>query len=103
LSYLTDLEFLTKISYHKHKTVYARITALGFDESPIELIEGKVLSGSINVDGASAVRRSCSLSLISEGIKLNEYVWTLNTKFKLEVGLYNFVDQVKYPEILWFP
>ena len=92
MSYLTDLEFLTKLSYHKHKSVYARITALGFDESPIELIEGKVLSGSINVDGASVVRRSCSLSLISEGIKLNEYIWTLNTKFKLEIGLYNFVD-----------
>lgn len=103
MNYLTDLNFLSDLSKYKQKTIYGRITALTFDEKPVEQIEGKIISGSINVDGKSAVRRSCSLQMISEGIDLNNFIWTLNTKYKLEIGLYNFIDQTKYPEILWFP
>lgn len=103
MNYLTDFSFLCELAKHKQKITYARITALSFDESPIEKIEGKVTSGSINVDGGSAMRRTCSLSLISEGVNINNFVWTLNTKFKLEIGVYNFVNQTDYPEILWFP
>jgi hypothetical protein len=41
--------------------------------------------------------------MVAEGFDYSAFIWGLNTKFKLEVGLYNFVDQVNYPEILWFP
>jgi hypothetical protein len=61
MNYLTDLNFLSDLSKYKQKTIYGRITALTFDEKPVERIEGKIISGSINVDGKSAVRRSCSL------------------------------------------
>jgi hypothetical protein len=36
-----------------------------FDELPIETIEGKITTGSINIDGSSAVRRSCSLTMVT--------------------------------------
>jgi hypothetical protein len=57
--------FLSKLDKCKNKTIYARITALQFNETPIEYIEGRVTQGSINIDGDSAVRRTCSLSMIA--------------------------------------
>jgi hypothetical protein len=39
---LYDKEFLLKLDKSKNKTIYARVTALQFNESPIETIEGRV-------------------------------------------------------------
>jgi hypothetical protein len=58
-------EFLLKLDKDRIKTTYARITALTREELPIETIEGRVTQGSINIDGASAVRRTCSLTIVS--------------------------------------
>jgi hypothetical protein len=60
-----------------------------------------VTGGSVNIDGDSAVRRTCSLSLFTENTDLTEYYWTLKTKFKLEIGIENNIDP-KYPDIIWF-
>jgi hypothetical protein len=54
------------------------------------------------VDGASAVRRTCSLTIAAPDFNYNDYYWGLNTKFKLEIGLENYVD-TSYPDIIWFP
>lgn len=96
-----DREFLLKLDKTKNKIIYARITALTFDEQPIETIEGRITQGSINVDGKSAVRRTCSLTMIAENFDYQNYYWGVNTKFKLEVGVSNFIDS-KYPDIIWF-
>ena len=98
---LYDKEFLLKLDKSKNKTIYARITALQFNESPIEYIEGRVTGGSINIDGASAIRRTCSLTMVAQDFDYNDYYWGLNTKFKLEVGLENLVDST-YSDIIWF-
>lgn len=98
---LYDKQFLLKLDKDKNKTIYARITALQFDESPIEYIEGRVTQGSINIDGDSAVRRACSLSIICQDFDYSDYYWSINTKFKLEVGLENHVDNA-YPDVIWF-
>ena len=50
----------------------------------------------------SALRRTCNLTLVARDININNYYWGLNTKFKLEVGVKNIVDN-KYPDIIWFP
>ena len=101
--YLFDKAFLKKLDYHREKETYIRIISLTNDEYPREQIEGKATGGSINVDGASAVRRSCSLSLIAleDDIILTDNFWCYNNKFKLEVGLKNLIDN-KYPDIIWF-
>jgi hypothetical protein len=78
------------------------VTALSFQERPITTIEGRITSGSINVDGDSAVRRTCSLSLVAENFDYSNYTWGMNTKFKLEIGIKNIIN-VNYPEIIWFP
>lgn len=96
-----DNEFLLKLDKAKNKTIFARITALTFEEYPIETIEGRVTQGSVNIDGASAVRRSCSLTMVAQDFKYNDFYWGLNTKFKLEVGVENNIDPT-YPKIIWF-
>lgn len=102
-NYLFDNQFLKKLDYHKEKETYIRIISLTNDEYPRETIEGQATGGSVNVDGASAVRRSCSLSMLvldTDTIITDEF-WCYNNKFKLEIGLKNLVDN-KYPDIIWF-
>ena len=98
-----DKEFLKALDYHREKTTYVRITALSNDEYPREEILGRATGGSVNVDGASAVRRSCSLSLLAleTDAILTEPYWCYDNKFKLEIGLKNNID-TRYPDIIWF-
>lgn len=102
-SYLLDKEFLKQLDYSKGKEVYVRIISLTNDEYPRETIEGRITGGSINIDGASAVRRSCSLSMIvlEEDVIINDSYWCYDNKFKLEIGLKNLIDK-RYPDIIWF-
>ena len=60
-----DKDFLLALDKMREREVYARVTALNFQEAPITTIEGRITTGSINVDGDSAVRRTCSLTLIA--------------------------------------
>lgn len=105
---MNDYDFLYALDSTKARTVYARVTLLNFDESPIEAIEGKITSGSINVDGASAVRRSCSFSMVAAVIDTSAYSWGLHSKFSFEVGLENpfYGNPVSpystRPRIIWF-
>ena len=102
MNYLQDQVFLQNLDEHRNKIIYAKIISLTKDEFPQEEITGKVTSGSINIDGTSAVRRTCSLSLIAKDVKLNSFYWGLQTKFKLFIGVENHID-TKYPDIIWFP
>lgn len=117
---LLDIEFLKKLYSHHHREIFARVTALTFDERPIECIEGRITGGSVNIDGTSSMRRSCSLTMVAHDVNINDYYWGLNNKFKLEIGLklaesiknytywdddvYRYVSPYKnYPDIIWFP
>ena len=94
--------FLKELDNFKHKEIYAKIIALNFNESPIETIEGRATAGSINVDGNSAVRRTCSLTIVAENFNYKDYLWGVKTKFKLEIGVRNFINP-HYEDIIWFP
>ena len=98
---MLDQFFLTKLDLTKDKQLYAKIILLNKNEEPIEEIQGRITAGSINIDGASAVRSTCSLTLISEKIDINNTYWTLNNKFRLEIGVQNKIDK-QYPDIIWF-
>ena len=103
-NYLLDQDFLKKLDAHRNRTTYVRLIALTFDESPIESLEGSVTQGTINIDGASAVRRTCSLTMVvKDNTSINKQYWGLKHKFKLEIGLKNTIDTNKYPDIIWFP
>ena len=101
LNMLYDKEFLSQLDKSKNKIIYARITALNFDESPIEMIEGRVTGGSVNIDGSSAVRRTCSITMVAQDLNFNEFYWGLNTKFKLQIGVQNLINS-SMPDIIWF-
>ena len=100
--YLLDEQFLNKMAEQKQRNIYARIISLDINENPIEQIEGKITTGSINIDGSSAVRRTCSLTMVSQEVNITDYYWGVKTKFKLEIGLKNNINK-KYPDIIWYP
>lgn len=102
-NYLLDSDFLKKLDYSNNKEIYVRIIALTNDEYPIEEITGRTTGGSINIDGSSAVRRSCSLSMVAletDNIVTDD-IWSYNNKFSLEIGVKNYIDN-NYPDIIWF-
>lgn len=93
--------FLEQLDKNRHRNIYARITLLTFDEKPIEFIEGKVTGGSVNIDGTSCLRRTCSLTMVTPNLDTNMYYLGLERKFKLEIGLENNIND-SYPNIIWF-
>lgn len=99
--YMLDRDFLRELDHQRQRVLWAKIIALTNDEDPVEEIQGRITTGSINVDGNSAVRRTCSLTLAAKEFQLHDYYWGFNTKFRLFIGLTNTVNN-KYPEIIWF-
>lgn len=102
-----DNTFLEKLVNEKIQTVYGKIITYTFDETPLSSIEGRVSGGTIQVNGASAVRRTLSLSMVTKPETANiEDVAneiSLNKKIKVYVGRKNgFADYQKYGEIVWF-
>lgn len=102
-----NYDFLNEVISHRSHVVYARVILLNLDETPIETIEGRITSGSINVDGASAVRRTCSFSMVSSVLDTSAYQWGIHSKFSFEVGLENpfFGTEKNWagaPQIIWF-
>lgn len=100
-NYSTD--FLKQLDKEHNRTTHVRITSLSLNDIPMERIEGRITGGSINIDGKSAIRRSCSLSLLAQedDTIVTDIYWAYNTKFKLEIGLTNNID-LNYPDIIWF-
>lgn len=129
---LNDKEFIKKLDKNHQRELYAKIISLTTDELPVEEISGQVSQGTISIDGTSAVRRTCSLTIVADRVNINEYYWSFTTKFKLLIGL-KVPDDLKleekqrlgytidnetgkpvlngaveykyqeYPDIVWFP
>lgn len=53
------------------------------------------------MDGSSAVRRTCTLSLVANEVNINDFYWSQNTKFKVAIGVQNTIDS-RYPDVIWF-
>lgn len=100
-SYLLDKDFLMSLQSSHHREIYARITTLSWDEHQLEYIEGKITGGNINIDGTSALRRTCSLTMIAQNVDLSNFHWGMHTKIRLEIGLLNKINS-NYPDICWF-
>lgn len=98
---MLDSDFLTQLAMEKEREIYAKVVALDIDENPIEEIQGRVTQGSVPVDGNSIVRRTCSLTMVAHEMNINDYVWGLETKIKLFIGLRNKLNS-NYPPIIWF-
>lgn len=99
-------EFLKRLTEEQtQKENIVKITVLNFiDEVPIQEITGRVTSGSLQLNGNSAVRRTCNSVTIISDIQEEEIdaQWALENKFSLKLGVYNFIDP-NYDPIIWFP
>ena len=106
ISYLRDASFLDALTKEKVKTVYTRINLLNKDELPIEKIEGKITTGSINIQGNSAVRRTGSLTFVvkpeeADVTNVNNII-SINKKVSIFIGVENSINP-NYEKIIWFP
>lgn len=100
---MLDSNFLKQLDNFTQREIYAKIISLDWNENAVAEITGNIVSGSISVDGSSAIRRTCSLTVISDNKngQLNETYWALKTKFAVLIGLKNFVDNI-HDDIIWF-
>lgn len=106
--YLNDEDFLTELYSYKLPEQYVKITILDWLENPLKEIQGLVTGGNLNLDGKSALRRTCSLSayIDEETASITEVdnLFSLNKKMYLEIGLKNAVpNRYKQYETIWFP
>lgn len=104
--YLKDSEFLKRLDLENLKQYYVKIIVLTMDELPIRAIEGRVSTGSINIDGSSSVRRTCNLTFLAEHGEKNDLtnidsLLSINKKIQIEIGLENLIDD-RYDDIIWF-
>lgn len=98
-----DKNFLKRLDLNRTKETYIKIISLTNEDLPVEEITGQATGGSINIDGTSSVRRSCSLSMTAtkEDNIITDKYWAYNHKFKLQIGLKNTIDHTQ-PGIIWF-
>ena len=107
-TYLKDKDFLKKMDEQRLREQFVKITLLNWNEDPVEEIQGLATGGTINLDGKSSLRRTCSLSIF---LKDNDYSgitnvgnkFAINTKVYVEVGFTNNTDQYKKYPIIWYP
>ena len=109
-SYLNDLQFLKEIDLMKVKEQYVKITVLDSLERPLKEIQGTVLTGSLNLDGKSIIRRTCNLSIYIDKNNNNinsiqNNLFTSDKRIKLEIGFINNTLNPMYSnyDIIWFP
>lgn len=125
--FLQDKDFLKKLDNLRIKEQYIRLTILSWNEEPIVEIQGKAISGSLNLDGSSSLRRTASFSMFAEerenDLSKIDQTLAINRKAKLEIGFLNTVPnyyytvedeahnkhifevnyQKQYGDIVWFP
>lgn len=105
--YLYNSDFLLEVDNMKIKNQYVKITLLSWKEEAIEEIQSQTISGNINIDNNSAIRRTASLQIY---IPEDEVDYTsaaskisINKKIKVEMGIQNTLNKYTDYNILWFP
>lgn len=105
--YLRDKNFLKTIDRISLKEEFAKITILNWQERPVEDIQGKVSSGTLNINGNSSLRRTCNLTILIDENNSNitsvKNSLSINKKIKLDIGIKNNTSQYSEYDIIWFP
>lgn len=105
--YLRDKNFLKQLDKIKLKESFIRIVILNWKENPIEEIQGKARSGTLNINGNSSIRRTCNLTVLIDNNNYNitniKNLLSINKKIKLEIGIKNNTISYKEYDIIWFP
>lgn len=106
--YLQDSTFLSMVDTLQIKEQYVKITVLDWLEQPIQEVQGLVTDGNGNLDGKSAMRRSCNLQAFIPNEELSNItnvnnLFSINKKIYLEIGFKNTTGYYKEYPILWYP
>ena len=104
-SYKQDKDFLKAIDEEKIQTHYVKIEVLDMSEKPIIDIQGRCLPGaSINIDGSSNMRRTCSINFVAEegdnDLTNIDNLLSINKRIAVYEGIENNIDD-RYPDIIW--
>ena len=91
---------LEKLVNEKIQTTYAKIVTYSFDEKPLSSIEGRVSGGSIQANGASAVRRTLSLSMVAKPEIAN--IENLDNEIAINKKIKVYIGRLVENEIMWF-
>lgn len=110
-NFLNDRAFLLKVNKHKVREYHAAIMCLDFEtEKPLARLEGKVVSGSLNIAANNSTRRTASFSLLFDDdtykvTDINNLI-AIDKKISLSIGLtnpfYHTEEYRKYGDTLWF-
>ena len=95
-----DNAFLEKLVNEKIQTTYAKIVTYSFDEKPLSSIEGRVSGGSIQANGASAVRRTLSLSMVAKPEIAN--IESLDNEIAINKKVKVYIGRLVGNEVVWF-
>lgn len=126
--FLQDNLFLEQLDNLKIKEEFIKITVLSWKEDEIQEIQGKVIDGSLTIDGSSSLRRTANLTVFAEETENDltqiDDILSINRKIRLEIGIVNKVPngiyetveketgrivhyeinyKKKYGDIIWFP
>lgn len=93
-------QLLEKLVNEKIQTTYAKIVTYSFDEKPLSSIEGRVSGGSIQANGASAVRRTLSLSMVAKPEIAN--IENLDNEIAINKKVKVYIGRLVGNEIMWF-
>lgn len=101
-NFLHDKRFLQQLDSLRIKQQFIKITVLNWKEEPLEQIQGIAISGSVNLDGSSSMRRTATLSLFAQEKENNltdiDNLFSINKKCILELGIINKVPNYTYTE-----
>jgi len=105
--YLKDTSFLKEFDENRLKEQYVKVTVLTWAEKPLESIEGRVISGTINLDGSSSIRRTCNLTMVADEAENDltniDNIISINKKVELEIGFLNNTEYYTQYPMIWFP
>ena len=105
--YLKDSSFLQQFDKIKLKEQFVKIIVLDFHQNPIQQIQGKIISGSFNLDGSSAMRRTGNVNLVADNFENNltdtKHLLSINKKIEVLIGFTNTTDRYQQYDMIWFP
>ena len=109
--YLKDLNFLKSLVIQPIQSIFVKFTSLDWEENPLCEIQGLATSGSLNLNGQSAIRCTCNISItipdetdyqINSQYTIKQLIGVDN-KIDLEIGYLNTTGEYTDFSILWFP
>ena len=106
--YWNDKDFLYTIDTLQVAEEYVRVTALTWQDEPIQEIQGLITDGSLTINGESAMRRAVNFTAAFQDNSFAQItdvdnIFSINKRVYLEKGTVNTTNQYTDYPIIWQP